>query len=112
MSTVYVTQVPHRLNRRSGELEPLDLSPAREWGELEIVLTPSANPFTSMDKIIEDLHESLQHIKGEDYVILVGNPAIMGAMASIASQYTNGKLRVLQWHGKKRQYNLIEYDVH
>lgn len=111
MSTVFVAQVPHRLNRRSGELEPLDLSAANEWGELQVILTPGANPFTSMDSIIDDLHAALKDISQEDYLILVGNPAIMGAMAAIAADYTEGNLRVLQWHGKQRKYNLIEYSV-
>lgn len=111
MATVYVTQVPHRLNRKTGELEPLDLSAAEEWGELKVLLTPGANPFTSMDSIIDDLHAGLADITSEDYLVLVGNPAIMSAMASIASEYCDGRLRVLQWHGKQRKYNLVEMNL-
>lgn len=111
MSKVYVTQVPHRLNRKTGELEPLDLSAAEEWGELNVILTPGANPFTSMDSIIDDLHASLQGITPDDYLVLVGNPAIMSAMAGIAADYCDGKLKVLQWHGKQRKYNLVEMNL-
>lgn len=110
MSKVYIAQVPHRLNRDTGELEPLDLSPAREWGELHVILTPGANPFNSMDGIVDDLHAALQDLTEEDYLILVGNPAIMGVMAAIAAQYVR-RLRILQWHGKQHKYNLVEAEV-
>jgi hypothetical protein len=108
LSTVFITQVPHRLNRETGELEPLDMSAAREWGDPRVILTPGANPFTSMPAIVDDLHASLKDIGDQDYLILVGNPAIMGVAACIAAQYLKGKLRVLQWSGKAQRYNLIE----
>lgn len=111
MSVVYVPQVPHKLNRATGALEPLDMSPAREWGEVKVILTPGANPFTSMPAIIDDLHAALQDITPNDFIILVGNPAIMGAMAAIAAEYTEGKLRVLQWHKYQNRYNEIKFNV-
>lgn len=111
MGIVFVAQVPHKLDRESGELRPLDLSAAREWGDLRVILTPGANPFTSASAIVDDLHAALKDMTDEDYLILVGNPAIMGWMAAIASQYTEGRLRVLQWHGRQHRYNLIETTV-
>lgn len=111
MPRVFITQVPHKLNRKTGELEPLDLSAAEQWGEPKVILTPGANPFTSMQSIIDDLHAELKDITPEDYLVLVGNPAIMSAMAAIAADYCEGKLKVLQWHGKQKRYNLVEMDL-
>lgn len=111
MSTVYITQVPHRLDRKTGELIPLDLSATEEWGEPKVILTPGANPFSSMDSIIDDLHAELKGMSKDDYLVLVGNPAIMSAMAAIAADYCDGELNVLQWHGKQRKYNLVKMNL-
>ena len=112
MSKVYVPQVPHRYDRGSGELSPVyDLTPAEEFGEIKVMLTPSANPFTSMGSIVDDLHAALANIEVDDYLLLVGNPAILGVTASIAASYTEGKLQMLQWNGRDKRYNPIQVDL-
>ena len=87
--TVFVPQIPHRYDRASGELFPVyDLSPAEEFGDVKVLLSPSANPFTSMESIQEELRESLSQMTKDDYLLLVGNPAILGVTTAIAAEYT------------------------
>lgn len=112
MTTVFVPQVPHRYDRESGELHPVhDLTPAEDYGEVRVILTPSANPFTSMDSIVEDLHNALREMQEGDYLLLVGNPAILGITAAIASEYTDGKLKLLQWSNRDKRYTPIVADI-
>lgn len=111
-SRVFVPQIPHRYDRASGELFPVyDLSPAEEFGEVKVILTPSANPFTSMESIQADLREALADMTKDDYLLLVGNPAILGVTTAIAAEYTDGELQLLQWHGREKRYNLIRANI-
>ena len=108
---VLVPQIPHRLDRSKGELRPLDISSAHEWGEVEVILTPNANPFTSMESIVEDLHGALEHMTSDDFLLLIGNPVIIGVMTAIAAHYADGNVKMLQWHGKDRCYNAVDVNL-
>lgn len=112
MSTVYVVQNPHHWNAQTQQLEPrFDLKPAEKYGDLVFLLGAKAAPFNS-DPVIEDLNEGLAWIQPEDYLLLIGNPALIGFAAAIAAQKLGGKLRMLQWSGKDQSYTEIKGDLH
>lgn len=102
--TVYVVQDQKWVDGDSGELRSkFDFTPARRFGELEFLLRPSASPF-NMEPVIEELHKRLSGYDGEnDYLLLVGNPAIIGVAVAIAADYS-GTVRLLQWSGARREY--------
>ena len=40
----------------------------------------------------------------EDYLLLTGDPAIIGVACSIVSDITNGKYNLLKWDKQERKY--------
>lgn len=105
--TVYVVQNSlYRDNR--GELVPkFDYTPAEGYGDIEFLLNDSARPFV-LAPIIKELQEKLSNFSDADYLLLTGNPALLGLAFAIAADANDGCVRVLQWHGKSGTYTSIE----
>lgn len=104
MSRVFVVQKTMRWDESKGELVPkFDLEPAREYGELEFLLSPTAAPFNP-ETILGELHRKLADIQETDYLLLVGNPVLIGMVCAIAADYSQGCFNMLQWSGKERKY--------
>ena len=111
MNRVFVVQKQMRFDRDVGDYVPkFDLSPAREYGELHYLLSPSAAPF-SPESILAELHERLADFGDSDYLLLVGNPCLIGFATAIASDYNDGRINLLQWNGKERRYLPVSADL-
>lgn len=110
MSKVYVVQNPHRLNHDTGSLEPkYNLESAHEFGKIVYLLSPTASPFNP-DHLIKELQEKLVDFGDEDKLLLIGNPVLMGLAVAIAADANNGKVNLLQWHGKTHKYIVVTID--
>ncbi len=106
--TVYAVQQALHRDPRSGDLVPkFDYSSAEEFGELVFLLNDNARPFI-LKPIIDELHEKLANFGPGDYLLLTGNPTLLGLAFAIAADRNNGNIKVLQWHGKSGSYVVIE----
>ena len=111
MSRVFVIHLQVRWNAAEGRNEGMhDLSPALEFGELEFLLPPDASP-SRPEEALKTLHETLQDFRPEDYLLLIGNPCFIGWATAIAADWTDGRLRLLQWDRVARKYAAIEVDL-
>jgi hypothetical protein len=54
----------------------------------------------------------LKNFKAEDYLLLTGDPAIIGVACSIVSDITGGKFRLLKWDKQERKYYSIEINLY
>lgn len=107
---IFVVQKTMRWDAGKGELVPkFDLAPAEEYGEIVYLLSPTAAPFNP-DTILPELHAKLENITEDDYLLLVGNPALIGMVCAIAADYSQGCFNMLQWSGKDRKYLPIRVD--
>lgn len=105
---VFVVQNQHRYDNTSRTFVPkFDISAAAIFGDLVEVLGPTASPF-HFETVSAELHEKLRHYRDGDFVLLVGNPALIGAVTAIASSYNEGEVSVLQWSGKDQRYMPIK----
>lgn len=110
MSKVYVIQNTHRLNRDTSTLEPkYDFESAKRFGAIEFLLTPSAKPHDP--SVVQELIDKLSLYTEQDHILLVGNPTLIGFACAIASDVSDGRLNVLQWDGKAREYVSISADL-
>ena len=105
---VYVVQKQMRFDDEIGELVPrFDLEPAQRHGKIKYLLSPTASPFRP-DNIIQDLHDKLCNFTKNDFLLLLGNPCLIGLSCAIAANYTDGDLKLLQWRGVEQDYITIE----
>lgn len=111
MSRVFIIQNIEKRNRSTGRFEPMyDFTDAASFGEPCYLLDPDRNASRTAG-VVADLMEGLQDINEEDYLVLVGNPALIGMATAIAAAYTEGKLKLLQWDKKFKKYMPIPVDL-
>ena len=58
------------------------------------------------------LRKILKEYKETDYLLLTGDPAIIGVACSIVSDITNGKYQLLKWDKQERKYYPIKINLH
>ena len=108
MSIVYVVQNTHQLDLATGILTPrFDLSSAEQFGELIFLLPPSAKPFNS-ERVISTLKTNLTDFSNNDYLLLIGNPCLVGFAVAIAADANNGSVKLLQWNMTENHYLVVE----
>ena len=61
---------------------------------------------------IEKSETNLKDFKAEDYLLLTGDPAIIGVACSIVSDITNGKYNLLKWDRQERKYYPIKINLY
>lgn len=108
--TVYVVQEPMYMDRETNQLKSkFDISAAREYGEVVILLPHQAKPFDA--SVVRELRRKLEDYGDGDFLLLTGNPCLMGFAAAIAADVADGKLRLLQYSGRDRRYVPVSADV-
>lgn len=111
MSNVYVVQNQQIRDRDSREMRSkFDLSPAEDYGSLKFLLSSSDLPFKPQEVICK-LRKGLEDFSQADYILLIGNPCLIGWTVAIASQMTGGPIKLLQWHTLSQSYISIESNV-
>ena len=61
--------------------------------------------------LIFKLREGLRNYTIQDYLLLTGDPAIIGVACSIVSDITNGKFNLLKWDKQERKYYPIQVNL-
>ena len=54
------------------------------------------------------MRTKLKNFTQEDYLLLTGDPAIIGVACSVVSDITNGKYNLLKWDRQERMYYPIK----
>ena len=85
---------------------------ASKFGELKVLLPELSQIIFSPGPLIFKLRKLLNNYTPEDFLLLTGDPAIIGVACSIVSDTTNGKYKVLKWDKQERQYYPIVIDLY
>ena len=81
---------------------------ASEYGDFKFLLPELSQMIFSPGPLIFKLRKSLKDYTTEDFLLLTGDPAIIGVACSIVSDITNGKFNLLKWDKQERKY----YPIH
>ena len=85
---------------------------AAQYGNLKFLLDERSQIIFSPGPLIFKLRSALRNFKPTDYLLLTGDPAIIGVTCSIVSEYTNGKYNLLKWDKQERRYYPIEINLY
>ena len=106
---VYVIQdVP---GTREGRTK-INIIGASQFGTLKVLLPENAQIILSAGPVVFKLRQLLKDYTSEDYLLLTGDPAIIGVACSVVSDITNGKYKLLKWDKQERRYYPIEIDLY
>ena len=111
MAVVYIPQDPRKRDAKSGQwITAFDLSPAKKFGDLKVLLPHGSLPI-DIEPMSQNLKESLKDFSDDDYMLAIGNPTAMVLSAIIASQNNDGKLKMLYWDSKIKDYISVAFNV-
>ena len=85
---------------------------ATEFGNLKVLLPENSQIILSPSYVIQTLKQKLKEYNKDDYLLLTGDPAIIGVACSIVSDITNGKYNLLKWDKQERKYYPVEIDLY
>jgi len=108
-NTVYVIQ--EVAGTKSGAPK-INIMGAAKYGKFEFLLPEFSQIIFSPGPLIFKLRKALKNFTTEDYLLLTGDPAIIGVACSIVSDMTNGKYNLLKWDKQERQYYPIEINLY
>ena len=102
MSKVFVTQ----------EVDRRDVFPARKFGELKLLLPSSAQVVLSVDPTLQKIRRGLRDFSNDDYLLLSGDPIIMGLCMMVASEVNRGLVTTLKWDKREKDYYPVSVDFY
>ena len=108
-STVYVIQ--EIAGTKEGRPK-INIIGASKYGPFKFLLPELSQIIFSPGPLIMKLRKSLQDYRSNDYLLLTGDPAIIGVACSIVSDITNGKYNLLKWDKQERRYYPIEINLY
>ena len=80
--------------------------------KFEFLLSEFSQMIFSPGPLIYKLRQGLKEYKSRDYLLLTGDPAIIGVACSIISELTNGKFNLLKWDKQEKRYYPIEINLY
>ena len=109
LHTVYVIQ--EIAGTREGRPK-INIMGAAQFGTFKFLLPELSQIIFSPGPLIFKLRKGLQNYKPTDFLLLTGDPAIIGVACSIVSDITNGKYQLLKWDKQERKYYSIKINLH
>ena len=107
--TVYVVQ--EIAGTREGRPK-FNIMGAAAYGKLKFLLDERSQMIFSPGPLIFKLKNLVKDFKPTDYLLLTGDPAIIGVVCSLVSDITNGRYNLLKWDRQEKRYYPIEIDLY
>ena len=90
----------------------INIMGAAEYGKFKFLLPELSQIIFSPGPLIFKLRKELANYRTLDYLLLTGDPAIIGVACSIVSDMTNGKYNLLKWDKQERKYYSIAINLY
>ena len=90
----------------------INIMGASNYGQFKFLLPEFSQIIFSPGPLVYKLRQGLKNFKKKDYLLLTGDPAIIGVACSIVSDITNGKYNLLKWDKQERKYYPIEINLY
>ena len=90
----------------------INIMSAREYGEFKFLLPEFSQIIFSPGPLVFKLRKLLKNYTSDDYLLLTGDPAIIGVACSIVADLTNGRYNILKWDRQEKTYYPIEIDLY
>ena len=81
-----------------------NLPPAKKWGSVRVLMPPMVQMLFDDPLIVDQIADGLQDIKPEDYLLLAGDPVLIGIVTAIAADMLDGEINLLKWDRQEKVY--------
>lgn len=100
--TVYVVQ----------EMPGRNITGATKFGIMEALVEPHSQVILSPGPTVRKIKNKLKNFNDEDYLLLMGDPAIIGIACAIAAEINRGRIKLLKWDKENKTYYPIQVDIY
>ena len=90
----------------------INIMGAQKFGQIKVLLREDSQMIFSPGPIIFELRRLLKEYRPTDYLLLTGDPAIIGVACSVVSDITHGKYHLLKWDRQERMYYPISNNLY
>ena len=108
-SIVYVIQ---EVPGTKANVPKINIMGAAKYGKFEFLLPEFSQIIFSPCPLVFKLRKLLKDYRPKDYLLLTGDPAIIGVACSIASDITNGKNNLLKWDRQEKVYYPLKINLY
>ena len=89
----------------------VDVVSAAQWGDL----IPLANPYDQVHlnpgRIVLQFRRKLRNYSDSDWLLPLGDPAMIGIAFAIAADMNEGRVKLLKWDRLERHYYPVKISV-
>ena len=85
---------------------------AQKYGKLKVLLREDTQIILSPGPIIFELRRLLKEYNSNDYLLLSGDPSVIGLACAIVSDINNGKFNLLKWDRQEKVYYPLEINLY
>ena len=89
----------------------VDILSAAKWGDL----VPLASPFDQIhinpERVVSQLRRKLKGFCEDDWLLAMGDPAIIGVAFAIAADANRGRVGLLKWDKFEKTYYPVKISV-
>lgn len=89
-----------------------NILPAQKFGEIKILFPPDFQVGLSAGQATQRLMFEMSDFTKEDYLLLIGDPVVIGIATAVASHWSNGKVKLLKWDRHEKIYYPVSFDLH
>ena len=108
-STVYVLQ---ELPGTSIGRPKYNIIGAQKFGKLKVLLKENTQIVLSPGPIIFELRRLLKDYTSKDYLLLSGDPSVIGIAVAIASDINGVRFNLLKWDRQEKVYYPLEINLY
>ena len=83
-----------------------------KYGKLKVLLKEDTQIILSPGPVIFELRRLLKDYNSNDYLLLSGDPAIIGLACTIASDINSGRFNLLKWDRQEKVYYPLEINLY
>ena len=85
---------------------------ALKYGKLKVLLKENTQIVLSPGPVMYELRKLLKDYNSNDYLLLSGDPSVIGLACAIVSDINNGKFKLLKWDRQEKVYYPLEINLH
>ena len=111
-SRVFVIQEISGTKAGNPKINIMGASSYSSSGKFNFLLPEFSQIIFSPGPLVYKLRQGLKDYTSNDYLLLTGDPAIIGVACSIVSDITGGKYNLLKWDKQERKYYPIEINLY
>ncbi len=91
---------------------PVNFLPAGKFGDVqEPVFRQEEQMMYARQAMVRRLRHAFRNFKPDDYLLSVGDPALIAVAGAIVSHTTGGIWKQLKWDRQERRYYSVDIDV-